>query len=181
MMVFSVISTIIILSIKPTRTMVIQLIERIPAVKAIVIQFDVARFSRTLSVLLKSGVSVLDALNVSSEVVTEIHLRHEAKLLSANVAKGISLGEVLSQHKSSFPMTLIQTIKAGEKTGKLDEVLLEMAEFYEREVDYTLKRFTSLLEPLLMLAVGVAVGAMVITIIAPIYSIVGGLQSTMTR
>ncbi len=73
---------------------------------------------------------------------------------------------------------MTQTIKAGEKSGSLELVLDELASFYEMEVDYALKRATSLLEPLLMLVVGVAVGAMVIIMITPIYSIVGGLQGS---
>ena len=124
---------------------------------------------------------MLDSLAVSADSLSQQSLRTEAKHLADNVAKGLSLGEILSRGKSGFPMTLIQTIKAGEKTGKLDEVLMEVGEFYEKEVDFSLKRATSLIEPVLMLFVGVAVGAMVITIISPIYSIMGSLQGTVTR
>ena len=74
---------------------------------------------------------------------------------------------------------MIQTIKAGEQTGSLEEVLQELAEFYEKEIEFTLKRMISLLEPILLLVVGIVVGGMVIMIIAPIYSIVGGLQATI--
>jgi type IV pilus assembly protein PilC len=170
---------IIVLSIKQTRSMLVKVIFKIPAIRSIAIEFDVARFSRTLSTLLHSGVPVLDALHVASEALSLDSLKIEAQKMSDGVARGISFAEALGKGKTTFPATLIQTIRAGEKTGKLDEVLLDMAEFYEREVDYTLKRAVSLLEPMLMLAVGVAVGAMVITIIAPIYSIVGGLQNSM--
>jgi len=76
-------------------------------------------------------------------------------------------------------MTLIQTIKAGEKTGSLEVVLEELAAFYEMEVDYGLKKATALLEPLLMLVIGVAVGVMVVMLITPIYSIVGGLEGNI--
>ena len=100
-----------------------------------------------------------------------------AKELSSGVAKGMSLSEILTKQKRSFPVTMIQTIRAGEKTGSLEIVLDELAAFYEMEVDYSLKRATALLEPLLMLIIGVAVGAMVILLITPIYSIVGGLES----
>jgi type IV pilus assembly protein PilC len=71
---------------------------------------------------------------------------------------------------------MVQTIRAGEKTGSLETVLDELASFYELEVDYSLKRATSLLEPLLMLVIGVAVGTLVVLMITPIYSIVGGLE-----
>ena len=71
---------------------------------------------------------------------------------------------------------MVQTIRAGEKSGSLELVLEELATFYELEVDYSLKRATALLEPLLMLVIGIAVGAMVVLMITPIYSIVSGLE-----
>ena len=164
-----------------TRRAIVGAVLRIPAIRVIVNHIDVSRFSRTLSSLLKSGVSVVEALDVSAESLSQPKLRAQAKLFGKGVEKGESLSQVLSNSKGVFPVTMIQTIKAGEKTGTLDTVLIEMAEFYEREVDHSLKRFTSLLEPILMLAVGVGVGAMVIVIIAPIYSIIGGLQSSIGR
>lgn len=178
---FSIVTIVILFVVKQTRKAIFSVFIRLPAARDIVVQYDVARFSRTLSTLLHSGVSVIDALNISAETVSQDRLRMQAKRFSEGVAQGISLGEVITKGHTGFPVTLIQTIRAGEKTGKLDEVLIEMAEFYEKEVDYTLKRFTALLEPVLMLGVGVAVGAMVLMIIAPIYSIVGGLQETISR
>ena len=139
-------------------------------------QLDTARFARTLSTLLKSGVPIMVALDVSSDVLKQPNLKKQAKEFSAGVAKGQSLSDILSKQKRSFSGTMIQTIKAGEKTGSLEVVLEELATFYEMEVDFSLKRATALLEPLLMLIIGVAVGVMVVIMITPIYSIVGGLQ-----
>jgi type II secretory pathway component PulF len=99
-----------------------------------------------------------------------------AKKFSEGVSKGESLSAVLSKNASLFPPIMIQTIKAGEKTGSLDEILDEMATFYENEVEYSVKRATSLLEPVMMLVIGVVVGGMVLIMIAPIYGIIGGLQ-----
>lgn len=165
--------------IKKTRTMIFAFFVRLPVVSRVVDQLDTARFARTLSTLLKSGVSIIVALDVSSDVVKQPHLKKEAKKFSSEVSKGKSLSDILTSGKRSFPVIMIQTIKAGEKTGTLDLVLEELAAFYEIEVDYGLKKATALLEPLLMLVIGVAVGAMVILLITPIYSIVGGLQGTM--
>jgi type II secretory pathway component PulF len=139
-------------------------------------QLDTARFARTLSTLLKSGVPIMGALDVTSAVLRQPHLKKQAKEFSAQVAKGKSLSEILTKQKRSFPGTMIQTIKAGERAGTLEVVLEELAKFYELEVDYSLKRATALLEPLLMLVIGVAVGVMVVMLITPIYSIVGGLE-----
>lgn len=162
--------------IKRTRTLIFAAFVKLPVVSKVMEQIDVARFSRTLSTLLRSGVPIMVALDVSSDVLRQPKLRSKAGEFSAGVAKGESLSDVLTAHKELFPGTLVQTIKAGEKTGSLEIVLEELASFYELEVDYGLKRATSLLEPLLMLIIGVAVGAMVVILITPIYSILGGLE-----
>lgn len=163
--------------IKKTRIIIIDFLVKLPVVSNVMKQLDTARFARTLSTLLKSGVPIMGALDVSSDVLKQPKLKEQAHEFSEGVAKGASLSDILKKGKSSFPVTMIQTIKAGEKTGSLELVLEELATFYEIEVDYSLKKATALLEPLLMLVIGVAVGAMVVLMITPIYSIVGGLGS----
>lgn len=164
--------------IRSTRQAIISLLVKLPVVSKVMDQLDTARFARTLSTLLKSGVPIMVALDVCSDVVKQPNLKKQAEEFSAGVAKGKSLSEILKANKKSFPVTMIQTIKAGEKTGSLEIVLEELATFYEMEVDYGLKRATALLEPLLMLIIGVAVGIMVVLLITPIYSIVGGLEGS---
>ncbi len=168
---------ILLFLIKKTRQFIFSYLVKLPVISGVMDQLDTARFARTLSTLLRSGVPIVVALDVVSDVLKQPHLRKHAKEFSEGVSKGMALSEVLINRKKSFPVTLIQTIKAGEKTGSLDNVLEELATFYETEVDYSLKRATSLLEPLLMLVIGVAVGAMVVLLITPIYSIIGGLES----
>jgi type II secretory pathway component PulF len=163
--------------IRTTRQAIFSYLVKLPVISKVMDQLDTARFARTLSTLLKSGVPIMIALDVSSDVLRQPNLKKQAKEFSEGVSKGLSLSEVLTKQKKSFPVTLIQTIKAGEKTGSLEVVLEELATFYESEVDYSLKRATALIEPLLMLVIGLAVGAMVVLLITPIYSIVGGLES----
>lgn len=170
-------SIVLLFLIKKTRTVIFSFLVKLPVVSGIMDQLDTARFARTLSTLLRSGVPIIVALDVVSDVLRQPNLKKHAKEFSEGVSKGMALSDVLTNRKSSFPVTLIQTIKAGEKTGSLETVLEELATFYETEVDYSLKRATSLLEPLLMLVIGIAVGAMVVLLITPIYSIVGGLES----
>jgi len=165
--------------IRKTREIIFSFFVRMPVIKGIANQIDVARFARTLATLLRSGVPIVTSLDVSSDVIAQEKLRKEAKKFSQGVSEGESLSEILSKGGHIFPVTLTQTIKAGEKTGSLDKVLDEMAAFYEMEIDYSLKRATSLLEPLLMLLIGLAVGAMVVIMITPIYSIVGGLEGSV--
>lgn len=171
--------TVFIFWYRKTRTVIIQIISKMPIVKKVVLHIDIARFSRTLSTLLKNGVPIINALDVSADVLTTRSLKIEAKKFSKGVSQGESLSDVLLKNRKTFPAIMVQTIRAGEKSGNLEQVLEEMATFYESEVEYSLKRLTSLLEPLLMLFIGVAVAIMVIMMIAPIYSIIGGLNQTI--
>ena len=166
--------------IRKTREAILSVITRLPVISKIMDQLDTARFARTLSTLLRSGVSIIVALDVCSDVINQPKLKRTAKLFSQEVSKGRPLSEVLTAKNNSFPSIMIQTIKAGEKTGSLDVVLEDLASFYELEVDYSLKRAMALLEPLLMLIIGLAVGAMVVMLITPIYSIVGGIGNGTT-
>ena len=162
--------------IQKTRAVVFNLFSRLPVVKSLVNQIDVARFSRTLATLIKSGVPILQALDVSADTLSQPRVRKIAKGFSKKVAKGEALSDILAREKNLFPGVMVQTIRAGEKSGTMETVLLELSEFYESEVDYSLKRLTALLEPILMLIIGVAVGGMVVMMIVPIYSIVGSLE-----
>ena len=173
---FFVILVFLIFFIKKTRRILFLMALHIPAVKHLMNQIDISRFARTLSTLLRSGVPVMVALDVSAGSLTQPRLKKRASEFSAGVAKGESLSDLLVEGKKVFPSVMIQTIRAGEKSGSLDQVLEELADFYEKEVEFSLKRLTSLLEPVLMLVIGIAVGAMVLIMITPIYSIVGGLE-----
>jgi len=167
---------VVLFLIKKSREAIVNVLVKLPVVSTVMDQLDTARFARTLSTLLKSGVPIMVALDVSSDVLKQPKLKKQAVEFSRGVSKGQSLADILKKGKTSFPVTVTQTIRAGEKTGSLELVLEELASFYEMEVDYSLKRATSLLEPLLMLVIGIAVGAMVVLMITPIYSIVGGLE-----
>ena len=162
-----------------TRRAIIQSLGRLPAVNKMMGEIDIARFSRTLAILLKSGVPIVQSLDVSANSLAQPKWKESAKTFSARVAKGESLADVLLDEKSKFPVVLAQAIRTGEETGSMDVVLEELADFYEKEVDFSLKRITSLIEPVLMLLIGVAVGVMVILMVTPIYSIVGGLDSAL--
>lgn len=162
--------------LRPTRKLLLSTLGRVGAVKKIMDQIDISRFARTLSTLLKSGVSIIESLNVAADSMSQPKLKGAARKFSKGVGEGRTLSDILVESKGVFPSVVVQTIRAGEKTGSLEEVLIEMAEFYEKEVEHSLKNLTALLEPVMMLIIGVAVGLMVIIMIAPIYSIVGSLQ-----
>lgn len=168
-------------SLQAVRHAALKFVTKLPGIKTVVRQIDIARFSRTLSTLLSNGVPIIESLDVSADSLTDPILKAEAKKFSEGVSKGESLSDILMKHRKQFPAIMIQTIRAGEKSGTLEQVLGEMAQFYESEVDYSLKRMTGLLEPIMMLVIGAVVGVMVIIMIAPIYSIIGGLQQSIGK
>ena len=95
------------------------------------------------------------------------------------VQKGVSLSAILKKSKL-FPPIMIRMISTGEKTGALDKLMLDLAQFYEEEVSNALKTITSVIEPIMMLLIGIGVGVMVVSVIAPIYSFVGSLSKSLT-
>lgn len=163
--------------IRQTRILIFRASLKIPAVRNLITEIDVSRFSRTISTLLKSGVPITAALEIAAGVLRSPKMVAKAKEFSEGVSAGKQLSDILLKGKRVFPAVMIQTIRAGEKSGNLGEVLAEMSDFYDKEVDYSLKRLTALLEPLLMLVIGIAVGALVLMMITPIYSLVGGFDS----
>ncbi len=160
-----------------TRRLIMGFIASLPIINKLSRQIDLARFSRTLATLLQSGVPIISALNITSETLSQKDLIEVAKSFEKGVSEGKPLASILTHGKKGFPALMIQTIKTGEKTGTLDAVLMEISDFYEAELEDMLKEFTTILEPVIMLIIGVAVGAMVLMVIAPIYSVLGNFQA----
>lgn len=146
---------------------------RIPVVSDLYKKIILARFTRTLGILLSNGVSILKAIDISSEVLGYNRYRDDFKKINTEISQGSSLGLSLRRRKERFPYLIINMVTVGEKTGKLDSVLGDLASFYEEEVDNGLKNIISLIEPLLILVMGLVVGGIAFSIIVPIYQIVG--------
>ncbi len=173
--ILSLFFLLLVLKSKPGKKFFRSLISILPYSKTLFDQLDLARFNRTLSTLLKSAVPITEALHVSTHSLTQNKYRKLAPIFEEEIKKGVSLSSILKRQKT-FPSVMVRMIIAGEKSGALDKVLSDLASFYEQEVDASLKNFVNLLEPILMLIVGTAVGAMVLMVIAPIYNIIGNLQ-----
>jgi type IV pilus assembly protein PilC len=127
-------------------------------------------FTRTLSLLLGAGISLLQALEIVKDGVTNIIYREALEKAAKQVEKGISLSQAISHHEM-FPPILYQMMSVGEETGKLDDVLLKLSAYFESESEQAIKNMTTAMEPLIMIMLGVGVGAMVIAIIMPIYNL----------
>ena len=122
----------------------------------------VARFSRTLGTLVSSGVPILDGLTIVSRTAGNRTVETAILNARASIREGETIAEPLGR-SGIFPPMVIQMIAVGESTGALDSMLSKIAEFYEEEVDITVSNLTSLLEPFLMIFLGVVIGGVVIS------------------
>ncbi|MCA1842109.1 MAG: type II secretion system F family protein [Actinobacteria bacterium] len=133
-----------------------------------------ARFSRSLAALVRAGVPILDALEIVSETAGNVVVADAVADTQAAVKAGESLARPLEAHPV-FPPMVTQMIAVGEETGALDEMLEKIADFYESEVEATVEALTSLIEPLLIVVMGLTVGGMVIALYMPMFGIIGKL------
>ncbi|MFC1652074.1 type II secretion system F family protein, partial [Patescibacteria group bacterium] len=147
---------------------------KVPVVGGMLKKIYIARFSGMLQTLERSGIPIVKALLIASNSITNVHYKKALEKAAKDVENGVPLGTSLARHPY-FPNLVIQMIKVGEKTGKLDEVLDKMEEFYRREVDVTAKTFSSLIEPVLMVIIGIVIGVVVASVILPIYNLAGAL------
>ncbi len=141
---------------------------RLPAVGALVRKMAVARFSRTLGSLLENGVVLLAALEIVKNVVGNVLLADAVAAAAREVGKGQGLGNALAASRV-FPDLPIQMISVGEQSGQLEAMLYKVADVYENEVQATILRMTSLLEPVMILLMGIVVGFIVLAICLPIF------------
>ena len=171
----SVIVLALLLRTRKGKAIVVGVASNFPVIKQLIKQVDVARFTRIFSTLLAAAVGVTEALSIAVDSLSYPAHKVAAAPLPKEVSQGKTLAASFREHQV-FPALLTQMIAAGEKSGTLDVSLADLATFYEEEVKESVKKATQLLEPILMLLVGIGVGAMILSIIAPLYSVVGNLQ-----
>lgn len=156
-------------NVMPFRRAIHRLLLKMPVVGNLTTKMNVARITSTLGSLLSSGVSVVEALDIVAEA-TENLLFKEALLKACDrVKNGSTIAETLSNYKV-FPVLVPQMIAVGEETGSLDEILKKVADFYNSDVNNITRNLTTLMEPVIMILMGVMVGYVIISIITPIYT-----------
>lgn len=128
-------------------------------------------FGRTMSLLLKAGVQIVEALNITADTLTNLVYKNEIRAVARIVQAGDPVSKCLIDHPKLFPATFAEMITVGETTGKLDETLSYLAGFYESELDESTKAMSNVLEPVLLLVMGLVVGFVALAIITPIYKI----------
>lgn len=151
----------------------IRIIFLLPLVRELVKEIDLTRFTRSMSYLLSSGIPITSALELSSEIVIRKDVAETILRTRDMVLGGKRLSEGFKTNKKVIPTIMLKMVEAGEKTGTLDVALLEVAEHLDYRVSSTLKILTSLLEPVMLVLVGICIGGMMLAIIAPIYGLIG--------
>ena len=144
---------------------------RVPVFGKLVRLIALTRFAKTLAALLRSGVPILESLEITSDTVGNTVVAKAVKDVQEGVKQGEPIAKRLEQHEV-FPPMVVQMLAVGEETGAVDTMLEKVGDFYEREVEATVDALTSLLEPLLICVLGGAVGSMVISLYMPMFNII---------
>ena len=148
-----------------------ELLFKIPIWGELQRQVVLTELTRTMSLMVGAGVSILEGLTISAEVVSNTVMSDALKDVAKQVEKGFPVAYSFAKHPEAFPFLLSQMISVGEETGKMDEVLSKVSHIFEVESDQKVKALTSAIEPVIMIFLGVGVGFLVVEIILPIYNL----------
>lgn len=152
------------------------LLLRLPIIKNVIIKVAIARFARTFASLMSSGVSVLDALEVTGGAIGNKVIEKELQNAAREVKNGKPLSEPLGKSKH-FPAIVAQMLAVGEESGQIDTILIKVADFYEEEVETTIDSLASIIEPIMIIMLGAVVGVIAASVMGPIANLsknVGG-------
>lgn len=150
---------------------------RLPLIGNILIMSNLARFGRNLGTLIQNGIPIARGVDVTARTLTNLKFREDAIFIMRELIKGKQLGSSLEEKQYwEYPPLVSRMIAIGEKTGKLDETLLYIGEFYEEEIDDYSKNLSTILEPALLVVIGLVVGFLAFAIISPIYELTGSIR-----
>ncbi|MDQ6769709.1 MAG: type II secretion system F family protein, partial [Gemmatimonadota bacterium] len=152
-----------------------RLMLRVPVLGDVLRKSAVSRFTRTLGTLISSGVSILEGLEITAKTAGNRVIQDAIMQSRSSIAGGDTIAQPLQKSKV-FPPMVISMIAVGEQTGGLDEMLSKIADFYDEEVDAAVSNLLSLLEPIMIVFLGVVVGGMVVAMYLPIFDMVNAVQ-----
>jgi type II secretory pathway component PulF len=155
------------------RLLINAIARKTPVVNTLIQKIVLARFTSVLYSLLKAGVPIIKALEITSDAVgNALYRRVILRMTQEEIARGISFGMALKRRPDYFPRLTTSMIVVGERSGNLENMLDNLSQFYEDQVDDTLKTLVTVLEPALLLGVGLMVGTLALSIIVPIYQLI---------
>jgi type II secretory pathway component PulF len=144
----------------------------IPIFGKVIKEINLARFSLTLSSLLRSTIPIVDAVSITSETCSNKIYQNALTDASERIKKGVNLSVVLAEYNKIFPPMVTEMIMVGEKTGEVERLLNELSIFYSDEVDKTMKNFSTIIEPAIILLLGIAVAVIAMAVVMPMYTMI---------
>lgn len=151
------------------------LLLKLPIFAPIIKKINLARFARTISSLLKTDIMIIKSFQITANVLGNVYYRDALNEMSNKIKKGGTINEVIANYPKLFPPVVTQMIAVGEETGELDYILEELAEFYEGEIDQIMNNLPAIIEPVLILLLGLVVGGMAVAVIMPMYSLTSAI------
>lgn len=156
---------------------IVNILIKAPIISKLALQIDLTRFSRNLSLLLNAGLPITSALALVEDTVIRTDTRKAIRHCKEMVTGGKKFSEGLKDNKKIIPSIIIKIVEAGERTGSLDKSLQDGSEFLDYQVSNSLKTITALIEPIMLVFVGLLVGGMMVSIIAPMYGLISQVGS----
>ena len=140
--------------------------------KAPIIQkINLARFARTMSSLIKTDIKIVDSFQITANTIGNVHYKKSLREASEKIQKGEEIHTILAQYPDLYTNVIVQMVAIGEESGELDNILFEIAEFYEEEVQQIMDTLPTIIEPLIIILLAIVIGAMAVAIIMPMYSL----------
>jgi len=149
---------------------------KLPVLRQIVLNNNLARFARTLGLLLKSGLNIDEALEITRKTLPNFHYRRVAGQILSEVGRGVKLSDNLERFPHLFPPLFARVVRVGEGSGKFEESFNYLADYYGGEADRAAKNISTALEPLLLIGIGLVVAGLALSIITPIYELTGNVR-----
>lgn len=168
---------VFVLFYKTQKRRVLSVFLSLPLISTLAQEIDLTRLNRSMALLLSSGLPIVEALTLAQNIVNKKQVYRAVELSRNAVSAGKNLSEGLRSAKKTIPGVMVRIIEAGEKSGSLDKSMQELADYFDEEVSNKLKALSTLLEPIMLVVIGILVGGMMLAIIAPIYGLIGDISS----
>ncbi len=162
-------------STKEGRRFLAWLFLHVPILSGLTRKINSARFARTLASLVNGGVPILEGITITRDTLSNVYYKETMDKIHERVRGGQSLFSAIEEFPHIYPSLIIQMVRVGEETGMLGDVLNRIAEFYEEEVDALTTNLSTIIEPVLMLLIGLVVGIFAVSMIQPMYSLMGNI------